>query len=182
MDKTLQLHHKHGNLLTPVDFLSLICGTSCACRRPCCVCSSATLLRVPLSSERTAGTQTRAFTRRDKEAPGETMSDWREQRASLGSGTGETLDSLKPSQTNKRRSFSADSSRRSGGTRNFSCEVFEFPIQASQCSYHSSQGLLPFLVFSRSAPGSSLSLRAVVHTRDVFPPEHAHFSSVVSLL
>lgn len=87
--------------------------------------------------------------------------------------------SSRPTSDRQRRSFSADSSRRSRGTRNFSCEVFEFPIQASQCSYLSFQGLLPF-VFFFSSPGSPLSPRPVVHTRDVFTPQHAHFSYIIS--
>lgn len=87
--------------------------------------------------------------------------------------------SSRPASDRQRRSFSADSSRRSRGTRNFSCEVFEFHIQASQCSYLSFQGLFPFVFFFPLLAARCLHI-PVVHSRDVFTPQHAHFSYIVS--
>lgn len=190
MDKTLQLHHKYVNLLTPVDFffpltLWYFLWVSQALLRLLkphfSVCS-------PLLWKDGRCTDSGIHPARQRGAGGN--DDWwarvsrqpqlwhRRNFGQLEAFTG----SSRPTSDRQRRSFSADSSRRSRGTRNFSCEVFEFPIQAFQCSYHSSQGLFSFLFLSRSSPGSSLSPCPVVHTRDGSPPEHAHFSIIVSLL
>lgn len=139
----------------------------------------------PLSSERMVGTQTRAFTRRDKEAPGETMTDWWEERASLRSGTGETLDSLKPSQAAADQQVT-DSGGLSAPTAAGGAEAPGIsPVKSLSSLFRLlNAAISPFKACSHlfffSSPGSPQSPRPVVHTRDVFTPQHAHFSYIVS--